>query len=91
MLATVLKRADLTGAPTPRAVAVRVGRNIVIVPERTPTPMIRGSRGPSDDGLVKVGGELAVDGVPRGAGQGHSAADGRNGQGAGGEIGSSRG
>ncbi|MFI5459892.1 MAG: S1C family serine protease [Isosphaerales bacterium] len=67
VLATVLKRADLGGAPGPGAVAVRVGRNIVIVPERT--PMIPGGQGPSDDGLVTLGGELAVDGVPRGAGK----------------------
>jgi len=69
VLATVLKRTDLTGAPAPSAVAVRVGPNIMIIQERTPTPMTPPSRGPSDDGLVKLGGELSVDGVPRGAGK----------------------
>jgi hypothetical protein len=69
VLATVLKRADLGGAPRPRAVAVRVGPNIVIVPERTTAPMTPAPRGPNDDALVKTGGVLAVDGVPQGAGK----------------------
>jgi WD40 repeat protein len=69
VLATVHKRADLSGVPAPTAVALRVGRNIVIVPARAPAPTIRGPQGPSDEGLVQIGGVLDVDGVPRGAGK----------------------
>jgi WD40 repeat protein len=70
VLATVLKRADLGGAPRPQAVAVRVGPNIVIVPERMTAPMRPAPRGPNDDALVKLGGVLAVDGIPKGAAKG---------------------
>jgi hypothetical protein len=69
VLATVVKRAELAGAPTTRRVAVRIGPNIVIVPDRRPMPMAPGSQGPNDDGLVKNGGALSVDGVPRGSGK----------------------
>jgi hypothetical protein len=69
VLATVVKRAELAGAPTTRRVAVRIGPNIVIVPDRRPMPMTPGSQGPNDDGLVKIGGALSVDGVPRGSGK----------------------
>jgi S1-C subfamily serine protease len=69
VLATVLKRAELGGAPVPRALAVRVGRNIVIVPADTRPPMVRVPQNPEDDRLLELGGVLSVDGVPRGAGK----------------------
>jgi WD40 repeat protein len=67
VLASVLKRADLSGAPAPTAVAVRIGRNIVVVPTRPQPPMMSGPQGPSDEGLLKIGGVLDVDGVPCGS------------------------
>jgi len=69
VLASVLKRADLGGAPQPRAVAVRIGRDIVIVSPRRPMPMVPVAQGPSDDGLVKTGGVLDVAGAPLGTGK----------------------
>ncbi len=69
VLASVVKRAELAGAPVSRGVAVRIGPNILIVPDRRQMPMTSGSRGPNDDGLVKIGGELSVDGVTRGSGK----------------------
>ena len=41
----------------------------MIVPARRQPPMIQGPQGPSDDGRIKIGGVLDVDGVPRGAGK----------------------
>ncbi len=41
----------------------------MIVPTRPQPPMIQGPQGPSDDGRLKIGGILDVDGVPRGAGK----------------------
>ena len=69
VLATVVKRAELAGAPTTRRVAVCIGPNIVIVPDPRPMPMTPGSQGPNEDGQVKIGGALSVDGVPRGSGK----------------------
>ncbi len=68
VLATVLKRADFSDVPAPNAVAVRVGRGVVILPVNPSPPLITASQGPPDDGLVAIGGTLDVDGVPRGAG-----------------------
>lgn len=68
VLATVLKKADFAGTPAPDPVAVRVRRGGVIVPGNPSLPMIAAPQGPSDDGLVTMGGTLDVDGVPRGAG-----------------------
>jgi hypothetical protein len=69
VLATVVKRAELGGAPVPRGIVVRRGRDIVIVPVAPGNQVITTQNGPSDEGLVKLGGVLEVDGVPRGAGK----------------------
>jgi hypothetical protein len=69
LLATVLKRAVLDGAPTSPPVATRIGRNIVIAPQRVGGMLAPGPQGPSDDGQVTLGGQLSVDGAPRGAGK----------------------
>ena len=70
VLATVTKRAELGGAPVQRKVAVRVGRDIVIVPVRPTGPPVRTSQqGPSDEGLIKIGGVLDISGERHGAGK----------------------
>ncbi len=70
VLATLARRAELGGAPAPRRVAVRVGRDIVIVPARPPaTPGVVASPRPGDDDLVRLGGALNVIGAARGAGK----------------------
>ena len=47
VLATVHKRAELAGAPTPRLLAVRIGDAIVIFPAQTHPPTIDVPRSPA--------------------------------------------
>ncbi len=66
VLATVHKRADLSGAPGATAVAVRVGPNIMIMPNPSPPPLITQPQIPVDEGLLELGGTLDVDGKANG-------------------------
>jgi S1-C subfamily serine protease len=66
VLATKAKRMEFPDAPI---LLVDRARGVGVMVQRPAPPVIRGPQGPSDEGLLKIGGVLDVDGVPCGAGK----------------------
>jgi S1-C subfamily serine protease len=52
VLATVARRAEYGVAPSPNAIALLVGRQIIIVPVPAPPPVDRGPQNPNVDGSI---------------------------------------